>query len=122
MLNIFFSKSDFCTISAHFMFGSFLLQLNMGKRLLLWVLKSRKKSNWRRKTKFALTRNFPRVIRVHPFSGRDSTVYETFKMELIFFAKKVSLKFRGQSRINCDRDDISHYKLLLYLPTPSTTQ
>jgi len=60
------------------------------------------------KNKIRFDSKFQEVIWVHPFSGRDSAVYEALIMELIIFAKKVSLKFRGQSRINCDRDDISH--------------
>lgn len=44
------------------MFGSFLLQLNMAKRLVLWVLKSREKSNWRWKTKFAFDSHLVVVI------------------------------------------------------------
>lgn len=52
----------------------------------------------------------------------DSTVYETIKIKLIIFARNVSLKFRGQSRKSCDRDDIPHEKFLLYVPTSSTTQ
>jgi len=52
--NIFFSESDFCTITSHFinpiskMFCNFLLQLNMAKQrhafLTLFVLKPRKKN------------------------------------------------------------------------------
>ena len=76
----FFSESDFCTITSHFfnpiskMFCNFLLQLNMEKRrhafLALFVLKPRKKINWR-KTKFALTCSFQKVIRTLAFGDRE---------------------------------------------------
>jgi len=56
------------------MFCNFLLQLNMAKRrsafLALFVLKPRKKIYWR-KTKFALTYSFQKVIRTLGFSGRE---------------------------------------------------
>ena len=38
--------------------------------LALWALKPRKKLNWR-KTKFALTCSFRKVIRALAFSGRE---------------------------------------------------
>jgi len=76
----FFSESDFCMITSHFlnpiskMFCNFLLQLNMEKRrhafLALFVLKPRKKINWW-KTKFTLTCSFQKVIRTLAFSGRE---------------------------------------------------
>jgi len=56
------------------MFCNFLLQLNMAKRkhafLALFVLKPRKKINWR-KIKFALTCSFQKVIRTLAFSGHE---------------------------------------------------
>jgi len=56
------------------MFCNFLLQLNMAKRRhafsALFVPKPRKKINWR-KTKFALTYCFQKVIRTLAFSGRE---------------------------------------------------
>ena len=56
------------------MFCNFLLQLNVEKRrhafLALFVLKPREKINWR-KTKFALTSSFQKVIRTFAFSGRE---------------------------------------------------
>ena len=56
------------------MFCNFVLQLNMTKRrqafLALFVLKPGKKLNWR-KTKFALTCSFEKVIRTFAFSGRE---------------------------------------------------
>ena len=76
--NIFFSETDFCTITSHFlnpiskMFCKFVLQLNMAKRRhcygVFWVLKPKKKLD-RRKTKFALTCSFQKVIRRLAFSG-----------------------------------------------------
>ena len=76
----FFSESIFCTIASHFlnpvskMFCNFLLQLNVAKRrhafLALFALKPRKKINWR-KTKFALTCIFQKMIRTLAFSGRE---------------------------------------------------
>jgi len=76
----FFFESDFSTITPHFFNPiskkscNFLLQLNMAKRrhvfLALWALKPRKKLNWR-KTKFALTCSFRKVIRALAFSGRE---------------------------------------------------
>jgi len=56
------------------MFCNFLLQLNMAKRrhafLALFVLKPGKKINWR-KTNFALTCSFQKVIRALVFSGPE---------------------------------------------------
>jgi len=52
------------------MFCNFLLQVNMAKRRHLWVLKPTKNLNWR-KTKFALTSSFQKVIRALAFSGRE---------------------------------------------------
>jgi len=56
------------------MFCNFLLQLNVAKRrhafLALFVLKPRKKINWR-KTKFTLTCSFQKMIRTPAFSGRE---------------------------------------------------
>ena len=76
----FFFESDFSTITPHFFNPiskkscNFLLQLNMAKRrhvfLALWALKPRKKLNWR-KTKFALTCSFRKVIRALAFSGHE---------------------------------------------------
>ena len=56
------------------MFCNFLLQLNVAKRrhafLALFVLKPGEKINWR-KTNFALTCSFQKVIRTLAFSGRE---------------------------------------------------
>ena len=76
----FFFESDFSKITPHFFNPiskkscNFLLQLNMAKRrhvfLALWALQPRKKLNWR-KTKFALTCSFRKVIQALAFSGRE---------------------------------------------------
>ena len=77
----FFSESDFCMITSPFLnpisetFRNFLLQLNMAKRrhvffLAFFVLKPREKINWR-KTKFASTCSFLKVIRALAFSGHE---------------------------------------------------
>ena len=57
------------------MFYNFSLQLNMAKRrqvffLALWVQKMRSKLNWR-KTKFALTCSFKKVIQTLAFTGLE---------------------------------------------------
>ena len=78
--NFFFFEGDFCTIAPYIfnpiskVFCNFSLKLNMANRrqvfLALWAQKLRDTLN-KRKTKFALTCSFQKVIRAFAFRGRE---------------------------------------------------
>ena len=96
----FFSESDFGTITPHFfnpiskMFCNFSLQLNMAKRrhvffLALSVRKLRSKLN-KRKTKFALTCSFQKVIRISFQNSWYSLInLSSFFFFFFFFTQKM---------------------------------
>ena len=77
---IFFFENDFCRIAPYFfnpiskMFSNFSLKLNMANRrhffLAPWARKLRDTLN-ERKTKFALTGSFQKVVRAFAFRGRE---------------------------------------------------